>query len=686
MLDRRLVVFIRSALILATAMIVGGCALLPQFGDDRRTLLEEGVEEVRGVHGYAFGHGTGTTREEARQNAQEGLAAELMTHVRSEMRTVWREVRREEGERADTEIEEKLTASTETFVNVELEGAEVDVEAVATDGYYVRLRVPRERMAELRRRARRNAPALTLVDAVKSTADQSPGRRLRISLRGLSVAEELGLSDETVFTPSAGRTTFGAFFHRTVERSVDEMRVLPLVEGNRVHFAVLHEESLRPQRSLYIEVDGRELRTDRSGRTSPIALVELGPEFEVLILGYSRDTDGNDWTHPAEAFLWTETFSQEELRESEKTNVFVSTVPEGAVVTVAGRQRTSPAIFTVGSRVQTVVKATHGEEYRDASASLNIPRGAPYAYVNLELTERRFGKVDLSAQGRRSVIALQGPSGRIGGSGNTLARRVDAGTYKVFVDHEVEEDYQRIIDRLTLLEDDHIEREYAAPIYREPYTRGWRIGFTGLRIGGGFGDKYKVPWINGDSIPIQEMDERVQAVSSVDYKNTAFDLMLAAQRYFDRLNFTMQGSAGLRRHQGSINHGSSSVDYEIESYFASLGAGFWTSLGPAIASLTLNQAVELTSWNNEDHLVVQDFTGGAVRVSSRDTVTNSYGFLELNFSIGPTDASGYEINCSLIVPEEEFLDPFVRVGVGRRWMSSGYRHDATVRARQGVHY
>ncbi|MFO8155091.1 MAG: hypothetical protein ACQERR_07660 [Pseudomonadota bacterium] len=694
----------RHALLSVVLLTLTGCAALP-FGERITTsdLEQRGREDARSVNGFAFGHGVGDTPGEARQMAAEELARQLLTHVRSEVRITERELQREEEREHVSSLERELESSAAAMANAALEGVETDLEMEAEDGWYVRLRIDQRRMEELRQRARRQAPALAQFELTTQYGDDRPGLRLRAALRGLAVVERTGVRDEQVYHPATGATTFGSYFQQVVVDSVEALRVVPLVDDDRVRFAVVHAETLAPQPGLAIEVGTIPLRTGRDGLTDSLPRADLSESAAVHAVGYSErlgdGAEGERWAHPGRSLLYVTNIDPADWEDSGTAEVLVHTEPTGVLASLGDDERMTPARFRVPTdrTVRLVIPVT--DEHRGHSETIDIPDGTPYAYTSVSLAERHFGQLRLEAEGRGSRIRVEGRNGEWQTTDNRFSEVVDAGRYDITIFREENGDYQRINDQVTVLEDQTLERDYVAPRYREPYTRGSRFTFSLLRFGGEPLSGYTLPWAFGDDLDYEEFADDYGA--SEDGLN--IDLMGQGQRFTDTLNIAFQGEFGLRNRSFTIGRedpgdtgerdiltGTDEGDLSLSGFHMALGAGFWRTVGDGAAWLTLNQALETMSWSEDSQVDVcrgSDYSGsalfgacdGELDTLTSGSVSNSYRFVELGLAMG----GGW--NMALRVPEA-LNAAHLMVGFGGVFIDSGYAHPAATNAARGRHY
>ena len=675
------------------ALAASGCA---GFGDRYPDATEARIEGREAeMPGYTYGHGTGETPEAARHSALQEIAGEVVTAVRSEQREVFRSLRRR-GELPDDEAELatelELTATVASVAHVELEGAELDAERRISGGWYVRMRMPARRMEMLRDQARRNAPALAQFEVVDGVPQGEPGRRFRLAVRGLDTAERTGVADRRLYTPEIGETTFGAYFEETARRAAARLQVIPLVDGDSVRFAVVDRETLQPQPRLAIRVGHRELTANSDGVTASRRTTDLSSATRVVVVG-----DPGTAPPIPESARVVETLYPEDWSESGRATLYVHTAPPEAIIEVTaldrsggaragggvevvggGRQYSTPARVPVRPGREYALHVFGTEEYRGHTERVTIPARGPAAYRSVTLTERRYGYIDLTAEGRHSRIRLDGPVELQAGAFDQI---LETGRYEVRVDRGGDRRYQEIVDELVLRRDETVRRRYAEPIDRQPYHYGWRWALSLFYVGGEPADDYLVPWYGGDTAYADLEDApEAQAAGVRGVSRDGFNALFGVQgQYFaNTLPLTVAGSFALRMEQFDIDYedsvgGRRTVEEDLVTTQTTVGVGVWRPLGGggAIGWLTANRAWDSSKWSDREDLAAT-LPGGSV--------TNTYDFVEVGIHVGRFGLA------ARVSEPDAGLQAMLVLSLGRAMMDRGFRHPAKARAREGVHY
>ncbi|ABM62815.1 hypothetical protein Hhal_2051 [Halorhodospira halophila SL1] len=656
-----------AALLLAAALGLGGggCALLGERYPDAAELREQGRAEAES--GYTYGHGTGETPEEARQSALYEIAGEVVTAVRGEQREVFRSLQRRgevDGGEVERATEVELTATVASVSHVALEGARVVAEQRVAGGWYVRVRLSDQRMAQLRAQARRNAPAMAQFELTEAVPEDRPGQRFARAARGLQTVTRTGVGDQRLYSHRLGETTFAAYFEETARQAAAQLQVIPVVADDEVRFVAVDRHSLRPQPNLKLRIGGMTLLTDDGGWTAGRSLRGLGDEVRVEVLG-APDQPARLPAH----LCCLVSPRRDDGAGVERAALYLHTEPSGAVVRVDGRDYVTPARVPVRPGERYRVRVLETAEHRGDTATVRVDEQTPAAYFSVRLTERQYGHLDLRADGRHSLIRLVRHDHQEAGA---IRRPAEAGAYTVRITRD-DPDYQDIVDELVLRPDERIQRQYTEPRYRRPYHYGWRWGVTLGVLGGEPGDGYRVPGSDGN-VAYGDRPDGVGELTRLE-RDGELNAQLGGQaQYFaDRLPVTFAGGLGLR----SVSYEAEGVtgereDVDLDTLQLTLGAGLWRPLGgEGVGWLTANQAWERSRWDDDD-AVNLSLPGGRS--------SNRYPFLELGGQWGPW------LVAARVAGGDGGLRPVLLVGFGGTAMERGYELPPEVEARPGSHF
>ncbi|SFD61493.1 PEGA domain-containing protein [Thiohalospira halophila DSM 15071] len=645
-----------AALLVAT---LPGCALLPATGPDAGQLADQGRQAVPDTASTVYGHGTGPTREAARQAASRELARALLTHVRAELRIHEQELADGGGARSGRRLE----SATASLANVTLEGVTVDAAREGRNGWYVRAAIERQRLDELRQRARRQAAALAWFEI--TVAEEQPGRAIRAALRGLTVAARTGVIEEAVYHPEVGNTTFGAWFEQVILERSGDLRILPLVEEDGVRLAVIHADSYRPQPGFPLEVDGQRLTTDEEGITAALKGKTLAGGTAVRIPDSPLPT----------RYRRLATLNPDRWADLERGELFIHTEPAGATALVDGRGTTTPGRLPLEPGEYTL-EVTDAGERRGAETTIDLAEGAPYAYATLELAERHFGRLDLRVADDDARIRItRGPrkdATRHEARG-ALESRLDVGRYDVAIDYPEDEDYQTLTDDILLHEDETVARDYIAPPSRQPYTEGSRGGLTLLSLGDQFGQEFALPGENGGEDTLGELEEEHGASQD----SVGFMLLGQLQGFWSN-HLTLSGEVGIAMSNISADHFEEQYgegELTVFQVRSALGAGLWFPAGENRALwATYNLGVANASWSEpESGYPYDDPPGGSV--------TNNLAFAEVGLA-----GSGYSVALRLPLDERTGAHFTLTWPLMSTDIERGYRREATRPAREGEEY
>ena len=657
-----------GAAVLAAALgALGGCGVLgdraPEAGD-----LREAAREAE-ASGYTYGYGTGDTPEEARQAALYEIAGEVVTAVRGEQREVFRSLeRRGEARARDAErmVERELTATVASTSHVILEGASVVGERQVAEGWFVQVRIDDRRLAELRERARRQAPALAQVELLEAMPEPEIGRRFAQAGRGLETVERLGLGDERLYLPDRGETTFDAYLRSVAREAAGRLELIPLRDGDELRFVAVDGESLRPQEELRLRVGGRELRTGGDGRTETLSAGRWARSVDVEMLGArgQRVPFGT-----GERFAGS--VSPEAWAPAERATLYVHTRPAGAVIEVDGEEYVAPARVPVASGAEHRIRVYGTEEHRSKQVRVAVPEGSPAAYRSLALDERETGTLELSARGRDTVVRLESHDGR---EREAVERTAEVGRYRVRVTRD-DERYQDVVDTFVLRPDERVRREYRAPRYRYPYHYGWRLGISLAAVGGGPHSGFRVPADSG-RVDFGDRVAGIEAVDSLDRDSElAAQLGIQGQYFMDALPLTGVGELSYRidsfeAEQEREVTDLSTDEIDLETLQVAVGAGVWHPVGGGQGWLTGNLAWASSRWDDDNAAI--SMPGGRA--------SNTYPFIELGGHWG-----GWLVTAR-VSDGDRGLRPMLTIGFGHAHMERGYRYPAEVEARPGVHF
>ncbi|RUO30325.1 RCC1 domain-containing protein [Aliidiomarina soli] len=676
---------LRRALLAAAAVVtLSACASGPSETFEAEQYMRTQMERFAEEQGFNYGHGVGMDQEEAIQNARYRLAEQVLVSVRSES-----EQRVREG---DEGLSASFTRAVFSWSNVQLENVRIDTAEQHGDGWYARMSMTDRDLRRSIERAHRIAPALDKVLQLERTAADEPLRRLRRALEGLAVVARDSVGAETFTTADGQSAIFSNYFQAQVETSVRAMRVLPLLQasGNGYRFVVIDDASHRPQPGAAMLINGEEVITDASGITETISSDDLGEAFDVHILGYGRDEDTVLWMHPQLELMHNARFARGALERSSRATLYVYKNPDDANIILDGRSQAAPRVLEVESG-RTYKVSAELNTHRSQQQLLEVPKGAAFVFLDFRLQEREYGAMSLSTEGRdgRFKIYRNGQL-ELTTESNAVNQDFEVGEYLVRIGHlqrdeTFDPDYQLIEDRFHVTQDGLVEHQYVAPAYRSPFHEGWRFNLLSTRSGGQPEDGFKIPWVQGRDIGYGDL-RAIDSVRAVDYVSPHGDFELQIQRYFNRLNFSTQFSAGTRSHRMRIDRDGIGppVELELDALVATAGAGFWYSAwnDSIVSSVTVNYAAEVNSWDDASRAEIQMEPGGPWERLPGDSTFNSYAFLELNshFSFG----GGFGLTFAFQTPLEG-VEPMFRFGIGYTGMKKGYRIPASVEAQRGRH-
>lgn len=685
---------LKVILLTLSAMLATACSSLPFQNDTqnqepttRDQLTTIGLQNDR----YAYGHGFGETREAALQSARDELAEMILVNVRTETRQDLREAE-------DQEITSEFVASSFSWSNVELENLQVDFEQRNRDDrtWYVRLRIDRDTVNTLTQKARQKAPSLNAVYVIERADITQPAQRLARAIEGYNIAHRDNVLNESFITANGSQATFERYFAEVSEASVRALKALPILHegGKQIAFALIHENTATPQQmaTLYLRNGSgeTELATDSRGMTAWLQVSDLSDSFSLVMRRGDITISGSR----IERFQQVDRYTQQAVTNADEAQVYFYLDPIDANVRIGAESLGSPLTHPLASG-RSYQMNIRSERYRDRNETLVIPEGAAYAFVNAELEARQYGSLSLAVEDRNSVFELRRDSDDwMTSSDNTFERELaEAGSYAIRVGKRGEKgfdpDFQIQQDLIELQNEQHYERVYEEPRYREPYSHGWRVGIYTLRANGEPSAAYRIPMRTDARVGSDSHYEAFREAggdSMGTYWGSASDFVVNVQRYFDTLNFTVQGNVGKRTHSFDVDviDRASFFDtwetetVELDTMHVSIGAGFWKSFysDMILTSVTINQAFEFSKWDLAETIEIDgDFSSDTrTYLNGSDSSRNSYAYAEANahFNLG-----GFGISASVIVPAEQ-LEPFIQIGFAFSFFDSGYRRPAMV--------
>lgn len=657
----------RLFLLVSFALVGPGCGTfgehLPAGGEVKGQLREQ--EEP----GYTYGYGLGEDLEGARQAAYYQIAGEVVTAIRGERREVYRLLqRRGEAEEKDVELAERLEfeSSVASVSHAMIEGAEVVGERRYVDGWAVSVRVPERNMERMRERVRDQAPALAHLELIQATPDSRPGLRFQRALSGLATVEGLGLGDQRLYLPQRGELTFASYFTEIAREAVERIQVIPVVHGSRVRFAVVDRESLRPQPRLALNIDGYSLITNSSGWTDERRLDDLSVAAEVVVEGRNRSHS----RLPSEEQRSADILYPRRWSSQGQAVLYLHSEPAGAVMQVGGREVVTPARVNLDAGREYMLRVKGTVDYRHRQELINIDAGSPAAYYSAQLTERRFGELDLSTRSDDAVIRLEDR----GIAGKAIERRAEAGTYRVRVSRDSPR-YQDIVDEIVLREGERVQREYTEPPDRLSHYFGWRWGVNLGLYGGEPGDEYPLPADDEEGLAWADFGAEDDDIESISRIQAGVQLGATAHYFTRTMPLVFAAEVAYRREQYAIEFqgqggGSWTETVDLFNWQGSLGVGLWRLIGMGTGWLTLNQAWQSGYWGD----------GSSEIPIPEGRVEHYYPFIELG---GSYKIWGFGVRAAYM---DAGPGAMLWLGVGGSQMDGAYQSPAEVRAQPGVHY
>lgn len=699
-------------LVILLAIFLAGCSHLStkkeSSNNEGFTLIEPNPSR------YAYGHGFGETREIARRAAQDELAEMILVNIRTEasQQTQSSFTDRNGPSHQTAEISREFTTSSFSWSNVSLEQTQIDFEQqYGKSGYreyYVRLRIEKSLLAKLAEHAKQKAPALNAVFQLERTPMNQPAQRLNWVVQGRAIALRDGVYKQSFITQTGQPAAFETYFNEQTEQSIHALKAIPLLEPNPkgkvgLQFVLLDQTTGTPQRHADIIVRSEsgleyELSTDSQGYTQVLSANQLGKRFSIVMTVLEELVD---WNQPNGAkiqqFREIDSYSYQEVTQAKQASVYFYRNPSSANIRIDNQSLGAPVRHPLanGAKYRVQVRA---DRYRERDTSFNLPQGAAFGFFSAELEPLQFGMFNLKVPGRYNAIQYRRDQEPWQLVGNELREEnAEAGSYAVRIGRldstqinspetqakriePFNPNYQIIQDLVELGHQAYYQQDYPEPRYRHPYFYGWDVGISFIRAGGEPKSSYSIPYFrDGQAQNYGQFKQDIEQGFDLGLGSIE-DFVVNVQRYFDTLNFIVQGSVGLRTEtfsDVSNTFGYFNEDLKLNSYLASIGAGFWQGFMSEliIASVTVNQALEISRWDNNYDLLLNLPNNKIGHLSSGDSRRNAYQYAEAKLLI---NLGGLGISSSLIYPLEH-RKPFLQLGVSMNFFKSGYRRPAYVR-------
>jgi|GEM_PF-6782040 len=673
------------------------------------TLRDQGMQEVNNETDFEFGHGVGSTEEDAQNAALLELGLTIFVQVRSEVDHIHRSTLRDEGDDSSYVSQEDLNVQTQSFSNVEISGHRVDVREQAQDGWYVRVRLSTEEANRLRNEIRRMAPLLAYLELLSNSSDAFPGRNLKYAVQGLAEAERLQMSDDRITGQKYAGISYGAYFKTRIDQAIRHLRVLPYMEGKQARLALIHRDTYAPVAGIWLQAGDKMLVTDSEGRTEPFSIPQTSrlvrekvepaetsvadklmgvfsskepePEykerrvysvvrrFDVLALGVQETKEQALVT---DASLLLQRVDTNQLKNPSRTQIYVHLVPENALISVNGDERHAPAHFEVPVGKKAILKIFQDSSYRGQERTLKTA-GRGYIYFTQTLVERKYGHLMLNYKQPDSdfFITVFNSQGDALTTSQAINQQVEVGSYQVRLKHaEDTGNYQVITDEpLVVHEGREVSRTYNQPRYREPWVHGYIWGFT-YGFASEPGSAYNLPTGYGTEMSFTDFDGVAGCGGQCPGDEFTFDKAghfgIHWTQFFNRASFALNTNVGFKTLKFKDIEGE---EQTLSGISASVGGGFWTSKIASASWVTANYRLEHLTWSDKEEMSMQGLDG----------VNNGYPYLELGMQI-----AGLTLGAR--IPDPSYASPEIFVGLGFLEGDSGYRYSQTEKAREGIHY
>lgn len=639
-------------------LVLAGCATTDSRVSDR---VSDAIAEES--PGYVYGHGVGDSREAAREAALREIAQSLVTQVVSDERTAIR--RLDVAGQADSERSYELAARS--FTRMSLEDVSVEHAESIEGEWYVRARISEERAEQLREEHRRQARSYALFEEIMGVPEAEAGRELMLALAGLQVARSDGVAEDGLLVEDR-LTTFESFFQRRMESARERIRIISTREEDMIYFTFLEQGSYRPVRDLPVHAGEQAFRTDEQGRSPRFPEEELPQRLSFQVNTTDVTSDPGELELVGRDLMLGE-YEIPPAGTTGDVRLWLGTGTDAAHVRVDGAYVPVPGFINV-SPGEVRLELEAGPDHRDEQRDLDIPEDAGHYHVYLAPQVRHTGTLDLRTRGD-AELSITGPAGR-DGKVPEFSGTVEKGRYEVRVRRPGNGDYQTIRDEFFLEEDEEIEREYATPLSRRPWSRTWYAAIA-MTVTTFPESGYDIPWEGGGEtissinrnnpdLNLRDGDEEDSSGLGISYLRLHSGLNLGWRTALQRMTYPVRYNAPDTGFSRST---------EIEGWSLQGAAGFWwRPMGSdhrARAWVFGGRNYERTQW--AERPAGLDVSGSRL---------NQHNFIEAGFMGRSYGVSGR------VFEGGDLWQLSLTIGLSST--NSGYRRQEEVPARSGQHY
>lgn len=666
-------VVMRLFFLVSLWLSLSACSLSPSISAEK--MVRDKVNASKDAN-YEYAIGQGKTKAKALQAAQLELSNRIYTQVHSEFQAVQKQVSDSGNTHSTVSTRDELQHLTASYTNTRLSNVKIVEQSPIRNklklnqGWVVAVKIPRSDMEKARIRAEQQAPALAYALLMNNPAKLPAGMLLRYAVLGLNKTIEQAINKEIIYAPGIpANTTYEAFFITAIEQAKKRLRVLPITDDNRVQFALIDSTTFRPQTDFAVYIEGHALKTNRSGLTPFLSIDALPEQFSPTLIGYSHILNSKIDKN----LLKTDSINTTELNDFNQTAIYVYTEPKNSLTTLMNASKTlasqaSPALFIVDSEL-TALKlsaetesATHGG-FNELIAK---PRSA-ILYYSIKLSEKSFGRLNLSISNIRNRITLKDSNDEIIASGsNVIKQQVEVGRYHVHIENDKADKYQSLDENITVYKNREFKRNYKELINRNEYFFG---SFNDFNFGyaPAFNEDFELPMKNGSNIKAKRFIK--------DY-NADYDYSYALNfRHMRLKENALAISSGLDFSTHHYNEDGTDNKAFLISYGAHLGLGVWKGLAAnQVIWATANYNYSFYDW----HFFDSDRNNPAARPKV-DSFKRGYPFLDIG-------ARWQTVGFGLRLSDPKFAAPLLYLSFGQTKTNSDYEHSAHSPAIEGEHF
>lgn len=446
---------------------ISGCSQAPKKNNQAQVYqkLNDLRDKYASQNQQYYGIGTGSTPEEAVQNARIDLANQILTLVQKKTTRQLQVIQGQDGEKVSGQYRRQQNIQAATFSAVELENTQVIQQQSLNNTYYAVVGADAATITKIKAKAKRTAAALVAINQLQQT--QLAADKVQLLEQGVQAMQRFHIEDETLLI-NGERYTFKAWFDQQLQQLRQQIKTAVTKDNEVFAIYFLDANTLDPISGIKVQINQQQGYTDKIGRMVVASLPKTSHIRLVL----------NDKPHLLNTFI----------QGSSLSTLYVNTQPKGFVAELKENDKTIASI-TTPEAIPLEVKANNNYklvvhskgQYPELNKTLSLTPGFDAVFYK-QFEKLTYGAVDLKLSSDDDELKLISPKGQqlyVGTEGYKNSK-LQVGSYQVSIqraDHDPE--YQIVDDEFVLAKDQSIKRHYFSPQYRQFYRRGsiWSLGF-----------------------------------------------------------------------------------------------------------------------------------------------------------------------------------------------------------------